>query len=273
MNAGHDGVHGDNDEDEPGEKDDGHGEDLHQARLGVGDSLAAGLAIHALEEAESAGKEEWNADGELLRHGNQGGDGCDGLEALDGWEAAEPREGRWSRHNDVRPCHADRGEDDRGDDVAEAEGEEGEDDAELAAEEAVHDEHAEAAVATEEAAGFAEVLEGGSDARRDRGLLDEGDLALFEERLLVHAILLLFGGRGLDQEGGGGLDHGEGGDELAVSVSSLETSVGPMSGVGKGLTITMVKRKMMEVKAKVAMARGVRRLSSPCFRWPPSTGE
>ncbi|KFZ15629.1 hypothetical protein V502_05503 [Pseudogymnoascus sp. VKM F-4520 (FW-2644)] len=195
VNAGHDGVQGHDDEDDPGEKDDGHGEYLHQARLRVGDSLAAGLAIHALDEAERAGEEEWDADGELPREGNQGVDGCDGLEGLDGWEAAEPREGRWGRNNDVRPCHADGGEDDQGEDVAEAEGEDGEDDAELAAEEDVHGEHAKPAITAEEATGFAEVLEGCADARRDRGLLDEGDLALFEERLLVHAILLLFGGR------------------------------------------------------------------------------
>jgi hypothetical protein len=49
-----------------------------------------------------------------------------------------------------------------------------------------------------------------------------------------------------------------------------EVSWADESGVGRELTIIMVKKKMMEVKAKVAMARGVRRLLSPwCLWWPP----
>ncbi|KFY68058.1 hypothetical protein V496_01305 [Pseudogymnoascus sp. VKM F-4515 (FW-2607)] len=226
VNTGQDGGDWHNDKDNPGEEDNSHDEDLHQACLRVDDGLAASLAIHALEQAERACKEERNGDGELLGHGGDGGDGRDGLEGLDGWEAAEPREGRWGGDDNVGPCHADGAEDDHGEDVAEVEGKEGEDDAELAAEEAVHDEHAEAAEAAEEAAGLAEVLEGGADARGDGGLLDEGDLALFEEGFLIQAILLLFGGRGFDQEGGGGLDHGEGRDEVAIGVSSLEMLVG-----------------------------------------------
>ncbi|KFZ13355.1 hypothetical protein V501_03749 [Pseudogymnoascus sp. VKM F-4519 (FW-2642)] len=215
VNASHN--HGDrhHDQDDEREEHSSHSENLHQARLGILDSLPAGLAINALEQAERAGEEEWYADGELLGQGNNGGDGRDLLECLDGWEAAEPGEGRWGGDNGVSPSHADGGEDDHGEDVAEAVGEEGEDDAELAAEEDVHDEHAESAVAAEESTGLAEVLEGGANAGCDWGLLDEGDLALFEEGLLVRAIFLLFGGRGLDQEGGGGLDHGEGGDEVA----------------------------------------------------------
>lgn len=218
MNARHDGVDWDNNKDDPGKEDSGHGEDLQQARLGVDDGLTVSLAIDALEEAESAGKEIWDADGELLSHSGQGLDGRDGLECPDGWEATEPWKGRRGRDSSVGPSHADCGEDDYGEDVAEAIGDDGENDAELAVEEGVHKHHAEAAVAAEEATSFAEVLEGGADAGCDGSLLDESDLALFEERLLVQAILLLFGGRGLDKEGGGGLDHGQYGDEVAVGV-------------------------------------------------------